>query len=476
MALTKVSTRMTQKNEVNVFDFMTAAEIADVKANTALVDVTASVQSAIDAAGARTVYFPSGTYKITSTLTATNTSLVGESAIDIVELKYTATDGSACVEISSYYNNGYYTTVRNITFLGEYTIGSATECTGLYLYNNTDEDVDAYVTNCEFQGFRKSIHIKGRGLTVRNSGFVVTLDAIYLDRVNPVNEGSEQDQKTESGARVYQIYNNRFHAMGLGSCVSNVEPTNLVADQLRGVHFSDNYIDTSARIMNGPCRESIFSNNTHIYPAATQILFYSASDNFAYVTITGNTFTTFDQTGPDRSNKQILYCGGDVESLIFSNNVIWNVEEDVIEVAGDAFRTVITSNVFTNVILNADTAAHRIFKVDGDVYRTQFNNNTIEVNGVPANADYIVYVGGTAYNLDVSNNAHNNSALEVSNAGGYINPLRKIDYGSAAPTAGPWVQGDIVFNTTAAASGTVGWVCVTSGSPGTWKTFGTIAS
>ena len=264
--------------------------------------------------------------------------------------------------------------------------------------------------------------------------------------------------------------------MGLGSCVSNVEPTNLVADQLRGVHFSDNYIDTSARIMNGPCRESIFSNNTHIYPAATQILFYSASDNFAYVTITGNTFTTFDQTGPDRSNKQILYCGGDVESLIFSNNVIWNVEEDVIEVAGDAFRTVITSNVFTNVILNADTAAHRIFKVDGDVYRTQFNNNTIEVNGVPANADYIVYVGGTAYNLDVSNNAHNNSALEVSNAGGYINPLRKIDYGSAAPTAGPWVQGDIVFNTTAAASGTVGWVCVTSGSPGTWKTFGTIAS
>jgi hypothetical protein len=476
MALTKVSTRMTQKNEVNVFDFMTAAEIADVKANTALVDVTAAVQSAIDAAEARTVYFPSGTYKITSTLTATNTSLVGESAINIVELKYTATDGSACVAVSSYYNNGFYNTFRNITFVGEYTNGSATECTGLYLYNNADEDVDAYVTNCEFKGFRKSIHIKGRGLTVRDCTFVVTLDAIYLDRVNPVNEGTEIDQKTFSGARVYQIYNNRFHAMGLGSCVSNIEPTNLVADQLRGVHFSDNYIDTSARIMNGPCRESIFANNTHIYPAATQTLFYNNADDFAYVTISGNIFTTWDQTGPDPRNKQILYCGGNVESLVFSNNVIFNVEEDVIEVAGDAFRTAITSNVFTNVILNADTAAHRVFKVDGDVYRVQFNSNTIEVSGTPANADYIVYIGGTAYNLDVSNNAHNNSALELSNAGGYINPIKKIDYGSAAPTTGPWEQGDIVFNILAAASGTVGWVCVAGGSPGTWKTFGTIAS
>jgi len=50
-----------------------------------------------------------------------------------------------------------------------------------------------------------------------------------------------------------------------------------------------------------------------------------------------------------------------------------------------------------------------------------------------------------------------------------------VTYGSAAPTAGTWNQGDIVFNTGAAASGTIGWVCTTAGSPGTWKTFGTIS-
>jgi len=50
------------------------------------------------------------------------------------------------------------------------------------------------------------------------------------------------------------------------------------------------------------------------------------------------------------------------------------------------------------------------------------------------------------------------------------------NYGSAAPTTGTWVQGDIVWNSAAAASGFVGWVCVTAGTPGTWKTFGVIST
>jgi hypothetical protein len=47
---------------------------------------------------------------------------------------------------------------------------------------------------------------------------------------------------------------------------------------------------------------------------------------------------------------------------------------------------------------------------------------------------------------------------------------------SAAPTTGRWSVGDIVYNSTPTAGGNIGWVCVTAGSPGTWKAFGTIAS
>ena len=47
---------------------------------------------------------------------------------------------------------------------------------------------------------------------------------------------------------------------------------------------------------------------------------------------------------------------------------------------------------------------------------------------------------------------------------------------SAAPVAGTWKVGDIVYNSVPAASGNIGFVCVTAGTPGTWKTFGAIAA
>lgn len=48
--------------------------------------------------------------------------------------------------------------------------------------------------------------------------------------------------------------------------------------------------------------------------------------------------------------------------------------------------------------------------------------------------------------------------------------------GTAAPTAGDWRVGDFIRNTAPTAGGTFGWVCVTAGRPGTWKTVGTIES
>jgi hypothetical protein len=47
---------------------------------------------------------------------------------------------------------------------------------------------------------------------------------------------------------------------------------------------------------------------------------------------------------------------------------------------------------------------------------------------------------------------------------------------SAAPVAGTWVVGDIVYHSAPAAAGFIGWVCTTAGTPGTWKTFGAISA
>lgn len=60
---------------------------------------------------------------------------------------------------------------------------------------------------------------------------------------------------------------------------------------------------------------------------------------------------------------------------------------------------------------------------------------------------------------------------------GYYGPGMKYRSGAAAaPTTGTWLQGDIIYNTSPAASGFIGWVCVTGGTPGTWKTFGAISA
>jgi hypothetical protein len=51
----------------------------------------------------------------------------------------------------------------------------------------------------------------------------------------------------------------------------------------------------------------------------------------------------------------------------------------------------------------------------------------------------------------------------------------RIYYGTAAPTSGSYVVGDILYNTAPASGAYIGWVCTVAGSPGTWQGFGLIA-
>lgn len=45
---------------------------------------------------------------------------------------------------------------------------------------------------------------------------------------------------------------------------------------------------------------------------------------------------------------------------------------------------------------------------------------------------------------------------------------------NSAPTTGTWKRGERVYNTLPTANGVDGWICVVAGTPGTWKSFGTI--
>lgn len=57
---------------------------------------------------------------------------------------------------------------------------------------------------------------------------------------------------------------------------------------------------------------------------------------------------------------------------------------------------------------------------------------------------------------------------------GALGPQQRDYYGTAAPGSGTYAVGDRVWNTAPTATGWIGWVCITAGTPGTWKGFGAI--
>lgn len=103
----------------------------------------------------------------------------------------------------------------------------------------------------------------------------------------------------------------------------------------------------------------------------------------------------------------------------------------------------------------------------GDViYAEQSNSSSARHIGFGMSADAIRSGAGVEGNAPILQNG-----IFFGEVG--FSP-QKVDYGSAAPTSGPRQRGDVRYNTLPSAGGNVGWVCVTSGSPGNWKTFGVI--
>jgi hypothetical protein len=49
-------------------------------------------------------------------------------------------------------------------------------------------------------------------------------------------------------------------------------------------------------------------------------------------------------------------------------------------------------------------------------------------------------------------------------------------FSTTAPTTGTWVKGSVVWNNSPDPGESVGWVCTVTGTPGTWKSFGTVST
>jgi hypothetical protein len=82
--------------------------------------------------------------------------------------------------------------------------------------------------------------------------------------------------------------------------------------------------------------------------------------------------------------------------------------------------------------------------------------------------------GKIVVNENIGVNTNPSSDADITTNGPIRIQNKKIAYDASIPTTGSHMKGDITYNTNPSVGNFVGWVCIESGNPGTWKPFGKI--
>lgn len=126
----------------------------------------------------------------------------------------------------------------------------------------------------------------------------------------------------------------------------------------------------------------------------------------------------------------------------------------------------VTDCLIRDVDVRATTYAVRANNGSGDVYRCRLASSTVEAMRVS---------GGAWVQRDNDLSVLTTKSAYIVTAGAITSYRNSRGSNTTTPTLYAQV-GEVVYNAAPAAAGVMGWVCTTAGSPGTWKTFGTIES
>ena len=137
------------RESVSVFDFMTAAQIADVQAGTASVDVTAAIQAAH--AASKQVHYPRGKYRINWTestalvtySSATQISITGDEAVLYDTRIYAADSVSAVFQFTSCTG----VVVNGLNYEGQPIVNKSNATTGIGYRGATFVNLSSNCTN-----------------------------------------------------------------------------------------------------------------------------------------------------------------------------------------------------------------------------------------------------------------------------------------------------------------------------------------
>lgn len=167
--------------------------------------------------------------------------------------------------------------------------------------------------------------------------------------------------------------------------------------------------------------------------------------------------------------------------------------------AGDAALSVISNNrilaaspAVTSYGIYVDSKAHCIGNIvysalTAGIY-VEGDNCLITANEIDTPSGFSVdfsnsagsYICGNKISTDVNFSLNSTFFMNIGAAvtrSSFLNVgVNRIFSGDAAPVSGSYIVGDIFLNSAPQAGSLLGWICITAGTPGTWVTFGGIAS
>jgi hypothetical protein len=486
-AVGTLSIRMTDA-ESNISDLDARTDVIESKLSISVkdfgaigngvVDDTAAFQAAFDAAGNRgVVSVPPGSYSVGQlNIPYYGFTLIGDSSTGHGSVLLLRTGNTKLINITAPTFSAsklVFTGISNTT-----EKGSDTSETLLHFdASGYSGNIDAQVENCTFLTANTCFYMGGRNLKITESLFSNCRFGVVV----PTGL---------SDARGLDMLDNRYHSMGKTNTGASIVSVPGNAD------FTDLLIDGG--IMDDCCR--MFTGFSGIM-TISNILGSRNRDAFVIVTATSTGISADRRSVTIKDNTvhiAAVTSGSSTPGYVFNVIDVSASFAMYVEISGNkirrcpangircasAFATIENNTVANAGMLTGSTYYGFLIQSNGSkVSDNQYIQDTVETATNKALAGFAFDTG--AFKTE-GNRVHGATTGTVTpyvllnNA--KVQGWAPKEYGpreelaSVAPTSGNYNRGDIVWNLQPAASGFVGWICVTAGSPGTWKTFGAISA
>lgn len=511
MSLTKVSYSLISGAPVNVLDYGAVGD--------GVADDHAAIQAAINTG--KSIYFPKGTYNVNASLlpqsnttwTADNNAtlkwtsvncLIDAQAITNWTMEGITVDGNytayAPVNLTQYpwgirLESSTNITIRNNVFKQLWRIGicvghlSATECKDIVIDNNVIHDIGRATDPTV--GF-------GNGVAILSASNVkVTNNWVYNITGNTSGTGGINcepgsttyvcsdieiafnkitDCNNCAGVMLYQpndftsdrnninIHNNTIKVTGTAPGIS--------CEQFGYTYIRDNFLEQTQGILVKRYKENkVFIEGNEILQVTTGGYGIRVQDGIAGAVVDRNRIRNVAGVGISINMYDFVALLNTKDCLI-QNNVVTSVTGAGIEFNAGNFV------VSGNTLIGCSNASDYYIKpIVGGLSRSvngYIGENTL-VSATGAILAFINCAGDLMDNVQIGTNSFVGPVVPTGKTN-TLNIAGRVPgiFADILPAAGTWQVGDIIWKATPAASGFIGWVCTTAGTPGTWKTFGTI--